>query len=178
MYGKRPRWQIQGLLLKCVTNILHLYYLNHRKRRNFSLTDTKSNDLLTSFRPDLCVLQTEEGLVLYLHLDWSPSPFISLLLSIYWIRKPYSRKKTFNRTQHQHFQYSDVWFCRPPYSIPWKYLWTWWGTTQTPSLTAPSMESVIGLWEYILCFNLDGKTELRIYKSVFEIGEPSQCWAF
>lgn len=56
--------------------------------------------------------------VLDLHLVQNPSPFISLLLSIYWIRKPYSRKRTFSRTQHQHFQYSDIWFCRCPYSIP------------------------------------------------------------
>lgn len=117
-------------------------------------------------------------LVLDLHLVWSPSPLILLLLSIYWIRKPYSRKRTFSRTQHQHLQYSDIWFCRPPYSIPWKYLWTLWGTTQTLSLTALSMESEVSFWEYILCFNLDAKSETKICKSVFEIGEPSQYGAF
>lgn len=55
-------------------------------------------------------------LILDLHLVPSPSPFISLLLSIYWIRRPYCRM-TFSRIQY-HFQYNDVWYCRPPYRIP------------------------------------------------------------
>lgn len=117
-------------------------------------------------------------LVLDLHLVQTPSPFIPLLLSIYWIRKPYSRKRTFHRTQHQHFQYSDIWLCRPPYSIPCKYLRTLWGTTQTPSLTALSMESEVGFWKHILCFHLDVKTEPKICKSVFETGEWSQDGVF
>lgn len=40
------------------------------------------------------------------------------------------------------------------------------------------MESEVGSWEYILCFNLDVKTEPEICKSVFETGEPSQYGAF
>lgn len=99
-----------GLLLKNSTNILHLHLHQPQKKKELQPQRYQVKRFANKFQtwPWHTADRRKHFLVLDLHLVWSPSPLSSWLLSIYWIRKPYSRKRTFSRTQHQHFQYSDI----------------------------------------------------------------------